>query len=265
MATRSHQSKLDDTAAPPVRIEPCPKRLRVLLGGATIADSRRASYMFERGHVPVYYFPRVDVRADALVPSEKHTHCPLKGEASYWSVRVGDRTSKDALWAYPSPIPECPDISGLVAFYWDRVDHWLEEDEEVFVHARDPYHRIDVLHSSRHVRVVVGGVTVAESRRPRVLFETGLPVRHYLPKLDVRMDLLEPSETVTACAYKGRASHFHARVGDRLVRDVAWIYPFPNPETFKIQDLVCFYDERVEAIAVDGETVAVPTTPWSRR
>jgi uncharacterized protein (DUF427 family) len=115
------------------------------------------------------------------------------------------------------------------------------------------------------VRVVVGDVTVAESRRPRVLFETGLPVRHYLPKLDVRMDLLEPSETVTACAYKGRASHFHARVGDRLVRDIAWSYPFPTPEHYKIQDLVCFYDERVDAVVVDGETLAVPKTPWSRR
>jgi uncharacterized protein (DUF427 family) len=115
------------------------------------------------------------------------------------------------------------------------------------------------------VRVVLGDVTVAESHRPRVLFETGLPLRHYIPKLDVRMELLEPSETVTRCAYKGRASHFNVRLGDRLVRDAAWCYPFPNPELFKIQDLVCFYDERVDAVVVDGEPLAVPQTPWSRR
>jgi uncharacterized protein (DUF427 family) len=265
MATPLQRSTLEAAAAPPVRIEPCPKRVRVVLGGATIADSRRVMYLFESGHLPVYYFPLEDVRTELLVPSETRTHCPLKGEASYWCIQVGGRTSKDAAWSYPSPFPGCPDISRFVAFYWHRVDHWLEEDEEVFVHPRDPYHRIDVLHSSRHVRVVLGGVTVAESRRPRVLFETGLPVRHYIPKLDVRMELLDPSDTMTRCAYKGRASHFHVKLGDRLVRDAAWSYPFPNPELFKIQDLICFYDERVDAVVVDGEALPAPQTPWSRR
>jgi len=265
MATDLQGSKVEVEVGPPVRIEPCPRRVRVVFGGAAVADSRRVMYVFERGHVPVYYFPREDVRADVLVPSDKRTRCPLKGEASYWSLQVGDRTAKDAVWAYPSPIPECPDISGLVAFYWDRVDHWFDEDEEVFGHARDPYHRIDVLHSSRHVRVVVGGTTVAETRRPRVLFETGLPVRHYIPKVDVRMELLVPSDTVTTCTYKGRASHFHVKIADRLVRDAAWSYPFPNPELFKIQDLIRFYDERVESVMVDGEAMAAPQTLWSRR
>jgi uncharacterized protein (DUF427 family) len=265
MATHLQDQRLEQAGSPLVRIEPCPRRVRLLLGGATIVDSRRVVYLFEQGHVPVYYFPREDVRADILVPSEKQTRCPRKGQASYWSLRVGDHTVKDAVWGYPSPIAGCPDISGLVAFYWDRVDHWLEEDEEVYAHPHDPYHRIDVLHSSRHVRIEVGGTSVAETHRPRVLFETGLPVRHYIPKLDVRMELLVRSDTVTTCAYKGRASHFHVRVGDRLVRDVAWSYPFPNPDLFKIQDLVCFYDERVEAVVVDGETVIAAQTPWSRR
>ncbi|MFL5302202.1 MAG: DUF427 domain-containing protein [Anaeromyxobacteraceae bacterium] len=264
MATHPQVSRLELAGSPPVRIEPCLKRVRVLFGGATVVDSRRTAYLFERGHVPVYYFPREDVRTDLLAPSEKRTRCPVKGEASYWSIRVGDRTANDAVWSYPAPIDGCPDISGLVAFYWNRVDHWLEEDEEVFAHPRDPYHRIDVLHSSRHVSVVVGGTTVAKTHRPRVLFETGLPVRHYIPKLDVRMDLLVPSETVTVCAYKGRASHFHVKLDDRLIRDVAWSYPFPNPELFKIQDLICFYDERAEAVVIDGEAMTTPETPWSR-
>jgi uncharacterized protein (DUF427 family) len=265
MATRFQEAKDGASTESPVRLEPCAKRIRVLFGGAGVADSRRAVYLFESGHLPVYYFPLEDVRTELLVPTEKRTHCPLKGEASYWSIQVGGRTSEDAAWSYPSPIPGCPDISRLVAFYWHRVDHWLEEDEEVFVHPRDPYHRIDVLHSSRHVRVVVAGTTVAETDRPRVLFETGLPVRHYIPKLDVRMDLLIPSDHVTDCAYKGRASHFHLKIEDKVIRNVAWSYSFPNPEFFKIQDLVCFYDERAEAVVVDGETMTVPQTPWSWR
>jgi uncharacterized protein (DUF427 family) len=132
------------------------------------------------------------------------------------------------------------------------------------VHPRDPYHRVDVLNSSRHVRVIVGGEAVADSRRPRILFETGLPMRLYLPRMDVRMDLLTPSETVTACPYKGRTVHFDLTRDGRTWSDIAWSYPFPIPECPKIENLVCFYDERVDAVEVDGETLAKPVTPWSK-
>jgi uncharacterized protein (DUF427 family) len=142
------------------------------------------------------------------------------------------------------------------------VDAWFEEDDEVFVHARDPYHRVDVLNSSRHVRVEIDGATVAASRRPRLLFETGLPTRYYLPKADVRMDLLEPTDTTTRCPYKGEAIYWSARIGGQLREDVVWSYPYPIPEIPKIEHLLAFFNERVD-LYVDGELQVRPQTPWS--
>jgi uncharacterized protein (DUF427 family) len=112
--------------------------------------------------------------------------------------------------------------------------------------------------------VLVGGEAVADSHRPHLLFETGLPTRYYLPRMDVRMDLLTESETVTACPYKGRTVHYDFSLGDRSVRDIAWSYPFPIPECPKIENLVCFYDERVDSIEVDDEVQPRPRTPWSK-
>ena len=217
-----------------VWVEPTIKRVRAMFAGETVADSRRTLILFEKGHLPVYYFPLEDVRQDLLEDSEKHTTCPRKGEASYHSIRVGDRVAPDAVWRYPEPIDDCPDISGHVAFYWNAMDSWWEEDDQVFKHARDPYHRVDVLRSSRHVRVELDGRTVAESRRPLLLLETGLPPRWYLPRADVRADVLRDSDTVTACPYKGRATYFTVDTGEREHRDVAWTYATPIPECTKI-------------------------------
>src|SRR5438067_10892901 len=132
-------------------LEPTPKRIRVVVGGETVADSRRTMLLHESGLQPIYYFPPQDVRMDLFEPSTKHTRCPKKGEASYHTIRAGDRVVKDGAWYYPSPIPEAPPINDLIAFYWDKVDRWLEEDEEVFGHARDPYHRIDLRRTDRHI------------------------------------------------------------------------------------------------------------------
>lgn len=143
------------------------------------------------------------------------------------------------------------------------MDAWFEEDDEVYVHPRDPYKRVDVLHSSRHVRVVVLGELVAETRRPSLLFETGLPTRYYVPKADVRMDRLVPSETETRCPYKGLATYHSVRVGATVVGDVAWCYRHPIPECSKIENLVCFFNERVDALYVDGALQPRPQTRWS--
>jgi uncharacterized protein (DUF427 family) len=244
-----------------VRVEPCPRWVRAVVGGTAVADSK-AVLTVTLG-LPAYYFPLDDVRRDLLEPSERKETSSVLGERSFWHLRVGDRFVEDAAWAF-SPPADGPKLDGYVAFYWDRIDHWYEEDDEVFVHPRDPYHRVDVLSSSRHVSVIVGGDVVADSRRPRLLFETGLPTRYYLPRLDVRMDLLSPSETVTACPYKGRTVHYDLTLGDRTWRDVAWSYPFPIPECPKIENLVCFYDERVDSIVVDDVALPKPSTPWSR-
>jgi uncharacterized protein (DUF427 family) len=159
--------------------------------------------LHEFGRLPVFYFPLEDVRMDVMEATDRRSHSPLKGEASYWTIRTGSRVAEDAAWSYARPLPNGPPIKGYLAFYWHLMDAWYEEDEQVFAHARDPYKRVDILPSSRHVRVVLAGVTIADSRRPRLLLETGLPTRYYLPEQDVRRELLEPTETATRCPYKG--------------------------------------------------------------
>jgi uncharacterized protein (DUF427 family) len=242
--------------------EPNGRRVRVFVAGQAVADSARTIYLFETGHLPVYYFPRSDVRFDLLEPSGHHTHCPVKGDASYYSVVAGGRRADNAVWAYPEPVPSLPEIADYVAFYWNSADAWYEEDDEVFKHPRDPYHRVDVLQSSRHVQVRIGAVTVADSRRPRLLFETGLPVRYYLPKLDVRQDLLVPSDTRTRCPYKGEAVYWSVEAAGTRLDDIVWGYPAPIPEAPKIENLQAFFSEKVD-IVVDGVLQERPVTPWS--
>jgi uncharacterized protein (DUF427 family) len=144
----------------------------------------------------------------------------------------------------------------------NKMDEWYEEEEQVFVHPRDPYHRIDVLQSSRHVRVEVNGEVVAETQRPMVLFETGLPPRYYIPEEDIRMELLEESEETTRCPYKGVASYYSVEVGDERVEDLVWYYPEPIPEAARIKGLLCFFNEKVD-LEVDGEEQERPRTQWS--
>jgi uncharacterized protein (DUF427 family) len=245
-----------------VRTEPWPRRVRGFLGHTMVVDSTHARLLLELKHRAVWYFPPADVRTDLLEPSAKHTQCPHKGMASYWNLRVDDRTVDNAVWSYLDPIAGREDIAGMFALYWDKLDAWFEEDDEVFVHPRDPYHRVDVLNSSRHVRVELDGVLLAETHRPRLLFETELPTRYYIPRSDVRMELLDATDTLTQCPYKGIASYFSARVGDRVAADLAWMYRFPIPECPKIEGLVAFFDERVDTW-VDGELQPRPQTPWS--
>jgi uncharacterized protein (DUF427 family) len=244
-------------------VEPTPKRIRAQVAGETIADSRKALILSESGLQPVYYFPREDVRRELFEPTERHTKCPIKGEASYYSIRVGDREVRNGAWYYPDPIEGAEPIADMIAFYWDRIDRWLEEDEEIHVHPRDPYHRIDVLDSSRHVRISLDGELLAESTRPTALFESNLPPRWYLPRDDVVAEL-EPTDTVTRCGYKGQASYYAVRLGSgETVRDLVWTYEDPLEESVRIKDLLCFFNERVD-IELDGEPEERPVSAWSR-
>jgi uncharacterized protein (DUF427 family) len=245
-----------------VQVEPSPRWVRVKFNGQTIADSKRALLLRETGHLPVYYFPPEDVRQDVLTPTDQHTRCPFKGEASYWTIRVGDRVADNAMWGYLDPLPDRQDIKGYRAFYWNRVDAWYEEEEQIFAHPRDPYHRFDVVPSSRHVRVEIGGQMVADSRRPLLLFETGLPTRYYLPREDVRMDLLEGTQTSSICPYKGTASYWRL-AADPASRDVAWAYEDPIAEAPRIRGLIAFFNERVDALHVDDQLQEKPRTTWS--
>lgn len=242
--------------------EDSPKRVRVEFNGETVADSRRMKLLHETGLLPVYYFPEADVRAELLEPTDHTTRCPFKGDASYWSVRAGDRIAENAAWSYPEPLEDAPPLAGYIAFYWDKMDAWYEEDEEVTVHPRDPYHRIDVLDSSRHVRISVNGELVAETRRPKILFETSLPPRYYIPPEDVRRELLVPSDSSSECPYKGVASYWSVEAGGETAKDLVWSYPEARRDAQEVEGLLCFFNERVD-LEVDGEKQERPKTQWS--
>lgn len=237
---------------------PTPKRVRVVAGGEIIVDSRRAILLREAGQPPVYYFPQRDVRMELLEPTEHSTWSPHKGTASFWSIEVDGRRFENAVWSYSNTREESPEIEGYLAFDWDQMDAWFEEDEEVYVHPRDPFTRVDVVASSRHVQLVVGGETVADTRRPVLLFETGLPTRYYIPKLDTRLKLLRPSEHRSRCPYKGEAGYYSVEAGGERFADIAWYYRYPTPAVAPIAGHVCFYNERVEALYVDGELQEPP-------
>jgi uncharacterized protein (DUF427 family) len=247
-----------------IHVEESPRHVRVRFGGETIADSQHPLLLREARIVPVYYFPPSAVRMELLQPTAHRVHCPHKGEASYWTIRVGDKIAENAAWSYPAPSANAAALRGHIAFQWNLMDAWYEEEEEAFVHARDPYKRVDVLPSSRHVRVTVHGETVADTHRPHLLFETGLPTRYYIPMDDVRRDLLVPSQSSSRCPYKGIASYWSVRVGETTFPDLIWSYRDPIPECPKIRGLVCFFQEREATLYVDGEPLPKPATRWAR-
>jgi uncharacterized protein (DUF427 family) len=232
----------------------------VYSGGEVIADSQNVKLVWEKPYYPVYYFPPDDVRTDRLVSTGGSKRSPSRGEAAIYDVKTARGTAEGAALHYAgSPIES---IDGHYAFVWDAMDEWFEEDEQVFVHARDPYTRIDILQSSRHIEVFVNDVKVADSVRPRILFETGLPARYYLPKTDVRMDLLEATDLTTECPYKGTASYYSVNTGDTVAENVVWWYPAPVAESAEIAGMVSFYNEKVD-VKVDGELEAKPKTVFS--
>ena len=213
-------------------VDPSPRWIRGERGGETVIDSRRMKMLHQHGMLGRYFFPRDDIRLDLLDGVE-----PVEPPAG------------------------APGLDGYVAIPWDALDAWYEEDEQNVAHPRDPFHRIDVLPSSRQVRLELDGQLLAVSSRPVLLFETMLPTRYYLPRADVTAELV-PSSTRTWCAYKGQASYFSASVGGRLVPDIAWSYPDPEHDATRVRDLIAFFDERIDVV-LDGERRARPVTPWS--
>jgi len=216
--------------APPERVvyvEPWPRRVRALTNGSVIVDSESTFLVYESGRLPRYAFPAEDVAGEARARPE-------------------------------------PDVEGYVHVPWSAADRWLEEDEEVIVHPHDPYHRIEVLSSSRRVQVRIEGELVAESTRPRILFETGLPPRYYLPQEDVRMETLEPVDLTTGCAYKGWATYWDVITSGGRVPAAVWSYPDPLREGELVRDLLCFFQERPEIeVEVDGVVQESSPTAWS--
>lgn len=246
----------------PTLVEPSPRWVRVKFGDEIIADSKQVLFLQQYGpdRMPTYYFPITDIRMDMLEPS---AHEPSSDEFQYWDVKVARQVAKHAAWTYTHPLSNLSALKGHITFTWNAMQAWYEEEEEVFIHARDPYKRIDVLASSRHVRVEIAGETVADTHRPYLLFETSLPTRYYIPQEDVRMHLLELNRLKTTCPYKGTASYWSVKLKDHVAKNVVWSYPEPIHEIPKIKNLLCFFNERVDTY-VDGELQERPYTPWSQ-
>ena len=250
---------MDENSRGSVRVEQGAKRVRAYLAGRLVADTKRPFLVWEIPYYPAYYLPLADVAAD-LEPTGKTEHSPSRGDAEIFDVRVEGAVAEAAAKRYrDSPLT---DLRDLVRIDWPAMDEWLEEDEPVYTHPRDPYSRVDILGSSRHVRVELDGVTVADSRQPRILFETGLPPRYYLPLSDLRTELLRPSDTSTHCPYKGTAGYWSVDTGKGVHTDVVWIYRTPLPESQKIAGLACFYDEKTD-VYLDGELQQRPATKFS--
>jgi uncharacterized protein (DUF427 family) len=264
-----------------MRHEPTAKRIQAVLGGETVVDSTRAVLVWEpRRIVPSYAVPVEDVRGE-LVPAGPATGA-VGGDVG---VSLGDVTALRVLdprvpFSTHSTSGEAvdlrvagqvrpgagfrpadPDLTGLVVLDFGAFDAWYEEDEQNVAHPRDPFHRIDVLPSSRQLRLELDGQVLAVSSRPVLLFETMLPTRYYLPRADVTAELV-PSSTRTWCAYKGQASCFSASAGGRLVPDIAWSYSDPQHDAARVRGLIAFFDERIDVI-LDGERRVRPVTPWS--
>jgi uncharacterized protein (DUF427 family) len=243
-----------------VHTEPSAKRVRAYLGGEPVVDTVHPVLVWEVPYYPTYYFPVGDVRTDLLEPDGGVAHSPSRGDGQTFTISAGGKRAPGAAVRYAdSPIPELRD---LIRLEWAAMDAWFEEDEQVYTHPRDPYTRVDILPSSRHVRIEIDGVTVAESSAPRLLFETGLPVRYYLPKTQVRLDLLRHTDTDTHCPYKGQAEYWSVDTGDAVHEDVAWSYPTPLPESEGVAGMIAFYDEKVD-VYVDGVRQERPHTKFS--
>ena len=265
-------------ALPELRFHPTAKRIRAFVGGAPVVDSTRSWIVWEpRRIVPSYAVPQGDIRG-FLVDN------PQVAEAEERAVQLGDRhpvldprsgfsvhttpgqafdiATEGATLSGAAFVPGDPKFDGYAILDFEAFDEWREEDELLVAHARDPFKTVDTRRSSRRVVVEIAGVTIAESTRSTMLFETYLPTRYYLPRDDVRMELLRPTETTTACAYKGRAAYWSATVDDTVVDDVAWSIAEPHNYATAVKDMVAFFNERVD-ITVDGERLERPRTPWS--
>jgi uncharacterized protein (DUF427 family) len=239
---------------------PVPRRIRAMLAGRTVLDTDGAVYVWEWPRYPQYYIPVGDIDGDCLV-DEHHEQRLSRGTARRFALRVGEVHRPAAVRCYAADAD--PTVAGRARFEWDALDAWFEEDEQVFVHPRDPYVRVDALRSNRRVEVARDGVLLAASSSPVLVFETGLPTRYYLDPTDVDLTRLVPSATRTSCPYKGTTTAYWDVVVDgRTHPDLAWSYGFPTRGLHPVAGLIAFYNEKVD-ITLDGRRLARPVTHFS--
>jgi len=239
------------------RIEPAPRRVRGVLGGKVVFDTSHALYVWEWANYPQYHIPLSDINHEFLI-DEEHPQRLSRGTALRHGLRVGDVARPGVARLYTDD--SLDGLAGTMRFDWDALDAWFEEDEEVFVHPRNPYTRVDALRSTQTVRIELDGTVLASSDSPVLVFETGLPTRYYFNRTDVSFEHLRATDTVTACPYKGKTSaYWSIQIGEDLHKDLAWSYDFPTRELLPIAGLIAFYNEKVD-ITVAGESLERPTT-----
>ncbi len=232
--------------------EPAGRRMRVELAGAVVAQSEEVTLLHETGRYPVACFPPADLDAALLRPSSKRTQHPHLGETLWWSLEIGGQRFGDVAWSHPRPPRHAQPIAGLVAFVWDAMDAFYEEDEPILGHAADPYHRVDIRSSRRQLTVRLGGELVADTRAPLAVFETGFAARWYIPRRDVAREMLHDDPLRTLCPYKGVARYFDVVAGGRRAAAAAWSYPEALPESARLAGYVSF-DLRQLELTLDGE------------
>ncbi|MEV6174142.1 DUF427 domain-containing protein [Streptomyces sp. NPDC051954] len=243
--------------------EPGERWVRGVKGDVTVVDSRHPVLVWEPDlPVPQYAFPREEVRTDLLRPAKNPPTGTHTGSQVFYDLDVDGQVVENAAWTFPAA-----DLAGHIAFAWflrwDRgLDHWYEEEEEIFVHPRDPHKRVDALPSSRHVQVEIDGTLVADTHRPVLLFETSLPTRYYIPPEDVRRDLFLATDHHTACPYKGTAEYWSWRGEADVPPNLLWSYPAPLTAVAAVRGRLAFFNEAVD-ITVDGERLERPVTPFS--
>ncbi len=254
-------SDYPDPAPVKDRVAPAPRRVRAELAGVTVFDTRAAKYVWETVKYPQYYIPLADVTAGLLI-DENHSQHLRRGTAAVHGLRAGEVSIPSVARVYGADAHD--GLADTVRFDWDALDAWFEEDEQIFVHPRNPYTRADALRSSAHVHIEVDGLSIADSTSPVLVFETGLPTRYYLDRSGVDMSRLVPTETQSACPYKGRTSQYWSiDTGGRLITDAAWTYTFPTPAVASIAGLIAFYNDHV-TITVDGVRITDSTPDLSR-
>jgi uncharacterized protein (DUF427 family) len=241
--------------SPPESVQPVPRRIRGSLDGLVALDTTRALYVWEHPRYPQYYVPPDDVLPGLLVP-EDHVQQSAWGKLQAHGLKHGTEYSSRAAKVVVDSRDDR--LAGMVRFNWDALDAWFEEDEQIFVHPRNPYVRVDALRSTRSLRVELDGVELAESTSPVMVFETGLPTRYYVNRSEVRFDHLVATDTVTACPYKGVTNQYWSfEAGAHRVVDVAWSYEFTTAAVTPIAGLVAFYNEKVD-IYLDGHLLERP-------
>ena len=239
---------------------PVPRRIRAVLNGRVVVDTTSALYLWEWERYPQYYIPMADIDPEALVEEQRDLRLS-RGKAKRYGLTVGSVARPGALRVYAEDAAY--GVAGHARFEWDAVDAWFEEEEQVFIHPRDPYTRVDAIRSTRPVRVELDGIVLAESSSPVMVFETGLPTRYYLNRTEVDFSHLVPTTTVTGCPYKGMTSgYWTAKIGDATYVDIAWTYDFPTRQLFPIAGLIAFYNEKVDHV-LDGTRLERPVTHFS--